>query len=128
VIALATQWVSLSSRLMGGSIAQLSRQLEEAAETSGASFAQILWRIVLPLVRPAVINGILLVILLSVGNLTMPLVLASANSQTLSTLVYFQWYTGNVQVTAVAGVVLVAFTVVLSLFLRRVSITEAFSG
>jgi iron(III) transport system permease protein len=128
VIALATQWVSLSSRLMGGSIAQLSRQLEEAAETSGASFAQILWRIVLPLVRPAVINGILLVILLSVGNLTMPLVLASANSQTLSTLVYFQWYTGNVQVTAVAGVVLVAFTVVLSLFLRRVSITEAFSS
>jgi iron(III) transport system permease protein len=128
VIALATQYVSLSSRLMGGSIAQLSRQLEEAAETSGASFFQILWRIVLPLVRPAAVNGILLVILLSVGNLTMPLVLSSSTSQTLSTLVYFQWYTGNVQVTAVAGVVLVAFTVVLSLALRRVSITEAFKG
>jgi iron(III) transport system permease protein len=128
VIALATQWVSLSSRLMGGSIAQLSRSLEEAAETSGASFVQILRRIVLPLVRPAAVNGILLVILLSVGNLTMPLVLASSKSQTLSTLVYFQWYTGNVQVTAVAGVVLVAFTVILSLFLRRVSITQAFSG
>ena len=128
VIALATQWVSLSSRLMGGSIAALSRQLEEAAETSGASFAQILRRIVLPLVRPAAVNGVLLVILLTVGNLTMPLVLSSSASQTLSTLVYFQWYTGNVQVTAVAGVVLVAFTVVLSLFLRRVSITDAFKG
>jgi ABC-type Fe3+ transport system permease subunit len=58
----------------------------------------------------------------------MPLVLSRSESQVLSTLVYFQWYTGNVQVTAVAGVVLVAFTVVLSLFLRRVSITEAFKG
>jgi hypothetical protein len=46
----------------------------------------------------------------------------------LSTLIYFQWYTGNVQVTAVAGVVLVAFTEVLSLALRRVSISEAFRG
>jgi iron(III) transport system permease protein len=61
IIALSTQYVSLSTRLMTGGIVQVQRQLEEAAEASGASWGPTLRRIVLPIVMPTFVNGFLLV-------------------------------------------------------------------
>lgn len=121
IIALSTQYVSLSTRLMTGGIVQVQRQLEEAAEASGASWAQTLRRIVLPIVMPTFVNGFLLVFLNSVRNLnlTLALVLYTPSSIMLSTLVYRYWDHADTAETAVVGVIMVAMTLALSILLRR---------
>ena len=119
IIALSTQYVSLSTRLMTGGIVQVQRQLEEAAEASGASWGPTLRRIVLPIVMPTFINGFLLVFLNAIRNLTLALVLYTPSSIVLSTLVYRYWDHADTAETAVVGVIMVAMTLVLSVALRR---------
>jgi iron(III) transport system permease protein len=121
VVALTTQWLSLSSRLMTGGIAQIQRQLEEAATTSGASWFRTMWRVVLPLVMPAFLNGLVLIFLLGIKNLTIPLILFTPKTQVLSTTVWQLWENGDTAATAAVGVIMVSITLTLALLLRRLN-------
>lgn len=121
VIALSTQYISLSTRLMNGSITQIQVQLEEAAEVSGASQTQVFRKILLPLILPPFVNGALLVFLLSIRNLTLALILASPKAILLSVLIFTRWDAGQTEDTAAIGVVLVIATVTLSILSRRLS-------
>jgi len=119
IIALATQYIALSSRVMTSSIVQIKAELEEAAAVSGAKQWAMMWRIVLPLVRPAFMNGLLLVFLMAIKNLTQALLLYSPRSVVLSTLIYNRWDNGRVAETAAVGVFTVGVTLVLSVLARR---------
>jgi iron(III) transport system permease protein len=121
VIALATQYTSLSTRTMNGSIAQIQVQLEEAGEVSGASQSQVLRKILLPLIFPPFINGMLLIFLLSIRNLTLALILSSPNALLLSVLIFTRWDAGQTEEAASVGMVMVVITLVLAIFLRRAS-------
>jgi iron(III) transport system permease protein len=119
VVALSTQYISLSTRLMTGGIAQVKIELEEAAEASGASWYATMRRVVLPLIRPAFVNGFLLIFLQAIKNLTLALILISPGGIVLSTLVYQFWDRANTAGTGAVGVVVLTITVVLSILLRR---------
>lgn len=122
VVALSTQYISLATRLMSAGIAQVKLELEEAAEASGATWSQTLRRIVLPLVRPAFVNGYLLVFLQAIKNLTLALILISPGGVVLSTLVYQFWDRANTAGTGAVGVVALTITVLLSVLLRRANL------
>lgn len=119
VIALSTQWLSLSSRLMTAGIAQIRNDLEEAASTSGAAWYMTMRKIVLPLVMPAFLNGLVLIFLQGIKNLTIPLILFSPRTQVLSTTVWQFWENGQTQATAAVGVAMVLITVTLAILLRK---------
>jgi iron(III) transport system permease protein len=121
VIAMVTQYISLGTRLTTGGIAQIQVGLEEAARTSGARGWQVWRSVLLPLLRPAIINGFMLVFLATIKNLTLPLMLQSSDNVVLSTLIWNDWNDGKVTETAVLSVVLTAVTVVASILLRRFS-------
>jgi iron(III) transport system permease protein len=104
---------------MTSSVVQIKAELEEAASVSGAKQWAMMWRIVLPLVRPAFMNGLLLVFLMAIKNLTQALLLYSPRSVVLSTLIYNRWDNGRVAETAAVGVFTVAITLVLSVLARR---------
>ena len=126
VIALTTQYISLSTRTMNGSISQIQVQLEEAGEVSGASQGQILRKILLPLIRPSFINGVLLIFLLSIRNLTLAIILQGSKSVMLSVLIFNRWDAGQTEEAASIGVVMVVFTLILAVTLRRASaVSEA---
>ncbi|HYH91772.1 MAG TPA: iron ABC transporter permease [Candidatus Saccharimonadales bacterium] len=121
VIALGTQYISISTRLMTGGISQVQNELEEAAAVSGASWWPSIRRIVFPLVLPAVINGLLLVFLLAIKNLTLPLILYTPETVVLSTLLWTYWDRANTADTAALGTILVVITLILGTLLRRFS-------
>lgn len=121
VVALATQWLALSSRLMTGGIAQIRADLEEVAATSGAGWGVTMRKIVLPLVLPAFLNGFILIFLMAVKTFTIPLILFTPRTNVLSTTVWQLWERGDTSATAAIGVVTVAITLVLALIYRRIS-------
>ncbi len=121
VVALTTQYLSLSTRLMTAGIAQVKLELEEAGEASGASWLATIRLIVRPLVWPAVLNGFLLVFLQAIKNLTLALILISPDGVVLSTLIYQFWDRANTAGAGAVGVIVLTITVLLSIGLRRVS-------
>jgi iron(III) transport system permease protein len=119
VIAMVTQYVSLGTRLSTGGIAQIQKGLEEAAAASGAATLKVWWHVLLPLLRPVLLNGFLLIFLSTVKNLTLPLVLQSPDNIVMSTLIWNRWDYGDVSGAAVLSLVLTTVTVAAAIALRR---------
>jgi len=81
--------------------------------------------VLLPLLRPAVLNGLFVVFLASIQNLTLPLMLGSSDNTVMATLIYHRWFAGDGPGTAALGVVLTLATLTMTLFLRRSSSARA---
>lgn len=119
-LALGTQYISISTRLMTAGIAQVKNELEEAGAVSGAAWWAVIRRIVLPLVLPAFLNGFLLVFLLSIKNLTLALILFTPDSEVISVLVWNYWdLQADTAPTAVLGTIMIAITFTLAVIIRR---------
>jgi iron(III) transport system permease protein len=121
VLAMATQFIGLGTRITTSGIAQIQVGLEEASYISGGSGFQTTWRVLVPILRPVLFNGLLVVFLASIQNLTLPLMLGSGNNIVMSTLIYGRWFAGDGPGTAALGVVLTIATLAMTLFLRRSS-------
>lgn len=83
LIALVVGATPIASRAMAGSIAQLGRDLEEAARVHGASAPRALVGIVLRLILPSFLAGWLLTAVVAAGNLDIPILLASPGNETV---------------------------------------------
>ncbi len=125
VLALATQEISLATRLMSGAISQVQRELEEAAETSGADWFSVLRRVLAPLVLPALMNGFFLVFLSAIKNLTLALILFSQDSVVLSTVLFTNWDQGHTDRTGALGMIMMVITIVAGLVTRRLTLIGA---
>ncbi|MFW5641964.1 MAG: ABC transporter permease [Roseicyclus sp.] len=103
--------------LVGGALKNLDSQLEEAARVLGAPAALVSRRIVLPLVRPAVLSAVILVFAECIGDFGVPYVLGlPVNFDVLATSLYRSASTSQVGVAAVlAAVILLIGMVSLSL-------------
>lgn len=66
-------------------IQQLPEEIEEAARIDGANLVQILWRVVMPVVKPAIATMIIINFIISWNELLYPLVFATSTAtKTLS--------------------------------------------
>lgn len=118
VVAMATQYVSLGTRLTTSGLVQVQESLEHAAAMSGARMRTTWRRVLLPLLRPTFTNSFLLVFLASIQNLTLPLMLQSPDNTVVSTLLWGRWYHGDVTGAAVLSVLMTLVTVTAAAMLR----------
>ncbi len=101
----ATQWIVLlalivgttpiASRAITGPVGQISRDLEEAARTAGASGFRATVGILLRLILPSFVVSWFICGIVSSGNLDIPILLASPNNQTVPLLAYNQFNNGS---------------------------------
>ncbi len=103
------------TRLTNGALLQVHRELEESAQTSGARSLTIMWRILLPLIKPALVYVALWTALLSLQEVTMALFLSGPNNRVLSVSVWDLWQAGQ-QGPAAAGSVVLALALGLLTF------------
>ena len=90
----------IASRAVGGSIAQVARELEEAARTSGASALRATAGILVRLIAPSFAVSWLLSGIVASGNLDIPILLASSNNQTVPLLAYDLYDNGSLSQAA----------------------------
>ena len=96
---------------------QIHRKLEEAAGVAGATPFEALRRIVIPLLTPAIAAGWLFIFLLGARVLSLPILLAGPNSQTMAVAMYDLWGNGQGTELAALGLLWTLFmTVIASLF------------
>jgi iron(III) transport system permease protein len=113
VIALLTRYLALATRQMNTGIGAIKQELEEAGAASGASGFHTFWRILVPLALPSYVNGFLLVALLSVKNLSIPLILGGADSSMLATMIWNRWDNGDTASTGALSIIIMVITLIL---------------
>jgi iron(III) transport system permease protein len=100
LLALIVGTTPIASRAVGGSIAQIGRELEEAARTSGAGALRSTAGILVRLIAPSFAVSWLLSGIVASGNLDIPILLASANNQTVPLLAYDLYDNGSLSQAA----------------------------
>jgi iron(III) transport system permease protein len=113
-IGLTASYIAFGSRTMNGALIQVHKELEEAAEVSGATWGRILRGIMLPLVLPAFVSGWIWVASHSLRSFSIPLMLGTRNSKVLSVIMWDLWDQGMAGPTAALGVMLIVALAVIT--------------
>jgi iron(III) transport system permease protein len=113
LIAYVTRYMPYGMRYASSSMYQISGELEESAQTSGASWWQTFRRVNLPLLMPGLVAGWIYIVLVSFRELASSILLYSPGNEVLSILIWEQWENGQFTQLAALGIVMVATLVVL---------------
>jgi iron(III) transport system permease protein len=115
--------LAFATRAMNGSLLQVHKELEEAAFVAGLSNFRTAWRILLPLVRPAVMSVWIWTALLVYRELTVSVFLTVEDNITLPAVIWSYWYAGGINkasaVTLLMTLVLTPLILVFWWFGRR---------
>ena len=110
-IAFVIRYLPYGMRYAQPAVMQIHRELEEAANASGASHATTFRRIVLPLTAPALMAGWLFIFLVAAKELSIAVLLAGSRSKTIAVAMFDQWTNGQAGEVAALGII---WTVVMS--------------
>jgi len=109
---------------------KLDMSLLEAGQSLGANHLRVFLRITLPLTRPGIMAGSILVFVPAVGEFVVPQLLGGTSSVMVGQLIWnqFQAYTGSWTFGSAASIVVVALVLALvMLFIKYVTKGEAFA-
>ncbi|MBI2988758.1 MAG: iron ABC transporter permease [Deltaproteobacteria bacterium] len=120
VIALLTRYITYTTRLMGGAVTQIHRELEEAALASGASKSSTFLRVTLPLLLPSFVNGWLWVIIHALREATIAILLMTPGNVVLAALIWEKYQeAGDHSLVAAMSLLLTAASLLLTFLGRR---------
>ena len=108
VVAYVIRFLSIAIGFGQAGFARISHDLDDAARTTGARAAGMIWTIHLPLARPALWGAALLVFVDCLKELPATLLLRPLNVETLSTYVYQFATRGSFEEGALAALLIVA--------------------
>jgi iron(III) transport system permease protein len=119
LIAYVTLCLPYGMRFASSGITQIHRELEEAAEVSGARAAQVLLRVLLPLLLPFLLAAWIYVFVLSVRELGASIFLVGPGTNVLGTISLTMWEEGgSYGAVAALGVIQILPLLVIVAFLR----------
>ena len=104
-------YLSFGTRMMNSALLQIHKELDEAAIVSGVPMLRTFWKILLPLLKPALLSAWLWVALLAYRELTMAAVLTTAYNPTLPRAVFGIWTQGFYSQAAAAACLTLAFMI-----------------
>ena len=107
LIAYVTRYIPYGMRASSAALLQIHRELEEAAEVSGASWWRGFVRIVLPLLGPGLLAGWIYVVIVSARELSSSILLWGPGGEVLSVMIFDLWQSGHPQELAALGILLV---------------------
>ncbi len=122
--------ISFATRIINNALAQIHPELEEAAFAGGLKVLHVMRKILVPLLKPALVYAWLWMALLCYRELTMASVLVTnQNNITLPMIVWGLWLGGSLNQAAAANLVILGFMLPLVLiyltFGRRTRFEEA---
>ncbi len=119
-IAYIVYFLPVSVRQMTGPIVQLSADLEHASRISGAGSLATMGRIVLPILRPALLGGLVLAFITFMREFTLSVLLFRSGTEVISTVMFSFYSNGRLPFVAAISVGLWIAGMVLMVILRFV--------
>ncbi len=120
-----TRFFPYGQRNVASVMLAVSEELEQSSRLSGASWAVTLRRITIPLLKPGIFAGWLLLFLIFIRELPISLILFTAGTETLSVGIYYLQEYKNESVTCALSVVQTVILLGCVFTFRRVAGREA---
>ncbi|MHB8909136.1 MAG: ABC transporter permease [Syntrophales bacterium] len=127
MIAYVSRFIPYSLRSIESTLRQIDKGLEESANISGASWLRTFWSISLPLLKPGLVAGFILMFVTFMRELSCSILLYSSGSEVFSVTMFDLWRDGMFPNLAVIGTIQLLITAaVLMLFswLFKIRITD----
>jgi iron(III) transport system permease protein len=105
LLAYSARYVPLAVRSANAAFRQIDPSLEETARVTGAGWLRTFWSITLPLARPGLFTGWLLVFVPAIQELSASVLLFSSGSMTLAVAAYNLYETGYLGPVAALAIV-----------------------
>jgi len=121
VIAFMARYLPYGMRFSHAGLLGIHRELEESAEVCGATRAQGVRNIVIPLIMPALFAGWIYIFLITIRELSVALLLYSPGSQVISVTIWELWENGHVGELAAFSLVITSGTVLLAIIFQRLA-------
>jgi len=115
VVANVINRLSYGTRITNAALVQVQHELEECAQACGARNVTIMWRIIVPLIKPSLLFAGLWTGLLTFREVTMALFLSEIHNRVLSVSIWHLWQNADVGIAAAGAVVMVCIMGVLAL-------------
>lgn len=113
VVSYITRFLPFAERAAGASFQQIDRSLEEASAVCGASWFTTLRWVLLPLIRPALVGGWLLLFVSMIRELGTSVLLYSYGQEVPAVVLFDLLESGNVGAMSAYATTLLAFTLVI---------------
>lgn len=120
LIVYVIQQLPFGSRMTNAALIQVHTELEEAAQASGASLFETMRRVILPLLRPALLYAWLFLALFSFRELTVAALLFSPRNITLPMVIWGLFNAGQISQASAVSLVMMAVLLPLVLIYMRV--------
>ncbi|USK75625.1 ABC transporter permease [Peribacillus frigoritolerans] len=102
---------------VSAAINKIDPSLEEAAYNLGANKLKVFWKVIFPLLTPAIVAASLLVFMISMASFSAPFLLAGGY-RVLSLQIYFSKINGDMEIAATQSVILSIVSISFLLFMR----------
>lgn len=126
LLAYVARYIPLGVRAANAALSQVDGSLEESARVLGATWGQTLRAITLPLMRPGLFAGWLLVFVPVIQELSASILLFSSSSITLAVAVYNLYETGATE--AVAALAMVNMVIISAALIIATKLSMAGAG
>ena len=120
-LAMGTRFLAYCTRTMNAASLQIQYTLDEAALASGVTKLAAFRRIFLPLMFPAIFYSAMLVGMLAARDLTLPLIMLTGETYTISTLIFDLQESGANNEAAALSIYMILLLVILAVIAHRVS-------
>ena len=121
LIAYVTRFLPYGMRAVTSTIIQVHRELEEASVACGAGFLATFRRVLIPMMRPGVMAGWIILMTIFMREFSATLFLYSPGSEPLGPLLYFLYLDGMRGRVAAIGLVISLISVILIAIAQRYS-------
>ncbi len=110
--------LSYGTRMTNSTLIQIHKDLEESATMSGAPTGAVVWRVIVPLLRPTLIYAWLWIALLTFRELTLAVILTTRENITLPVVVWSVWSgsAGFGQAAALTLILIVMMVPIIALY------------
>jgi iron(III) transport system permease protein len=121
LIAYVTRFLPYGLRAVTSTIIQIHKELEEASIVCGAGFMATFRRVMIPMMRPGVVAGWIILVTIFMREFSATLFLYSPSAEPLGPLLYFLYLDGMRGRVAAIGLVISVISIVLIAIAQRYS-------
>ena len=128
ILAFVGRFTAYAIRPIGASLMQVHPELEESARVAGYGWLRTLIFITLPLIRPSIVASWILLFSIFMTELSMVILLYTANTRTFSVLAFETWSTGVFSLLAGLSILQLLVGASIMVFVRRLFGSRALSS
>jgi iron(III) transport system permease protein len=120
-IAMGTRMLAYCTRTMNAASMQIHFELDEAARASGVSQFVSFRRVFLPIMAPAIFYAALMVGMLAARDLTLPLIMTTGTTHTISTLIFDLQTNGDQNAAGAIAIYMIVLLAVLAVVAHKLT-------